>query len=144
MSLRKHSPVQEILELLDASYENSSPYHDGANPISSNRRSLNEKNEWVKMMGGSSRTRSVRMAERYPLHAKITLRKGTRTLRGDLLNISMLGLFVCTNERTFKEDEQIHVVICPKGSSKNYKVVAKVVRICSGSGSPQGYGLTFI
>jgi|GEM_PF-1717129 len=144
MSFGKRNPAQQILELLDSGNEPTLYYDEGSKPVSAEKKSHKQKSEWVRMRGGMRHARTVRMAERYPLQAKITLRKGTRTLRGDSLNISMLGLFVCTSENMFKENEHIHVVICPKGSTKNYKVVARVVRICSGHDSTQGYGLTFV
>ena len=83
-------------------------------------------------------------AKRVRFDARVLMVKNQRYLKGAVLNISRTGLFVVTHERVFQENEAIRVVIRPKGSSRSYKIVARVVRFEARLGCPHGYGLRFV
>ena len=83
-------------------------------------------------------------AKRVGLKAKVLIVKNQRYVKGHSLNISRSGIFVVAQEKIFEEHEAVRVIIRPIGSSRAFKVIARVARFEDRLGRPRGYGLRFV
>jgi hypothetical protein len=82
-------------------------------------------------------------APRATISGRVIVHNNGQLVIGNGINISASGIFIETSDQIFKIGEKLKVTVKAEGFTKQFNVLAEVIRVNSDPKFPIGYGLKF-